>query len=47
MIPGLPMYNHGNYVVRLGHLVRWMSEQAEAAGAEVMYMDGLSFLKLG
>ncbi|KAI5640269.1 electron transfer flavoprotein-ubiquinone oxidoreductase, 4Fe-4S domain-containing protein [Phthorimaea operculella] len=35
VFPGLPYYNHGNYVVRLGHLVRWMSEQAEAAGAEV------------
>ncbi|XP_047027604.1 electron transfer flavoprotein-ubiquinone oxidoreductase, mitochondrial isoform X1 [Helicoverpa zea] len=32
---GLPNYNHGNYVVRLGHLVRWLSEQAEAAGAEI------------
>ncbi|XP_047998829.1 electron transfer flavoprotein-ubiquinone oxidoreductase, mitochondrial [Leguminivora glycinivorella] len=35
VLPGMPIYNHGNYVVRLGHLVRWMSEQAEAAGAEV------------
>ncbi|GBP77356.1 Electron transfer flavoprotein-ubiquinone oxidoreductase, mitochondrial, partial [Eumeta japonica] len=35
VFPGLPNYNHGNYVVRLGHLVRWLSEQAEAAGAEV------------
>ncbi|XP_032522791.2 electron transfer flavoprotein-ubiquinone oxidoreductase, mitochondrial [Danaus plexippus] len=35
VFPGLPHYNHGNYVVRLGHLVRWMSEQAEALGAEV------------
>ncbi|CAG9782291.1 unnamed protein product [Diatraea saccharalis] len=35
VFPGLPMYNHGNYVVRLGHLVRWMGEQAEAAGAEI------------
>lgn len=29
------MYNHGNYVVRLGHVVRWLGEQAEAAGVEV------------
>ncbi|KPJ18815.1 Electron transfer flavoprotein-ubiquinone oxidoreductase, mitochondrial [Papilio machaon] len=35
VFPGLPNYNHGNYVVRLGHLVRWLSEQAEALGAEV------------
>lgn len=35
VFPGLPMYNHGNYVVRLGHVVRWMAEQAEALGAEV------------
>ena len=32
---GLPMNNHGNYVVRLGHLVSWMGEQAEALGVEV------------
>ncbi|XP_013191395.2 electron transfer flavoprotein-ubiquinone oxidoreductase, mitochondrial [Amyelois transitella] len=35
VFPGLPNYNHGNYVVRLGHLVRWLGEQAEAVGAEV------------
>ncbi|XP_037303608.1 electron transfer flavoprotein-ubiquinone oxidoreductase, mitochondrial [Manduca sexta] len=35
VFPGLPNYNHGNYVVRLGHLVKWLGEQAEAAGAEV------------
>lgn len=29
------MYNHGNYVVRLGHVVQWLGEQAEAAGVEV------------
>lgn len=21
---GLPMYNHGNYIVRLGHVVKWL-----------------------
>ncbi|NUQ48955.1 MAG: NAD(P)/FAD-dependent oxidoreductase, partial [Phycisphaerae bacterium] len=26
--------NHGNYIVRLGNLVKWMGEQAEAAGIE-------------
>jgi electron-transferring-flavoprotein dehydrogenase len=27
--------NDGNYVVRLGHLARWLGEQAEALGVEV------------
>ncbi|CAG9856080.1 unnamed protein product [Phyllotreta striolata] len=31
---GLPMDNHGNYIVRLGHVVRWLGEQAEALGVE-------------
>ncbi|XP_022901839.2 electron transfer flavoprotein-ubiquinone oxidoreductase, mitochondrial [Onthophagus taurus] len=35
IIPGLPMNNHGNYVVRLGHLVKWLGEQAEALGVEI------------
>lgn len=29
------MDNHGNYVVRLGHVVKWLGEQAEALGVEV------------
>jgi len=29
------MKNHGNYVVRLGHVVRWLGEQAEEAGVEI------------
>ena len=32
---GLPMYNHGNYIVRLGNLVKWLGEQAEAEGVEI------------
>nr|BAN20927.1 electron transfer flavoprotein-ubiquinone oxidoreductase [Riptortus pedestris] len=32
---GLPMYNHGNYIVRLGHVVSWLGEMAEAAGVEL------------
>lgn len=32
---GMPMDNHGNYIVRLGHLVAWLGEQAEAAGVEL------------
>ncbi len=27
--------NHGNYIVRLGYVVRWMAEQAEALGVEI------------
>ncbi|MEK8025170.1 electron transfer flavoprotein-ubiquinone oxidoreductase [Pseudaquabacterium rugosum] len=27
--------NHGNFVVRLGHLVKWLAEQAEGLGVEV------------
>lgn len=29
------MDNHGNYVVRLGHVVSWLGEQAEALGIEI------------
>nr|XP_033797319.1 electron transfer flavoprotein-ubiquinone oxidoreductase, mitochondrial isoform X2 [Geotrypetes seraphini] len=35
ILPGLPMNNHGNYIVRLGYLVSWLGEQAEALGVEV------------
>jgi electron-transferring-flavoprotein dehydrogenase len=27
--------NHGNYVVRLGNVVKWLAEQAEALGVEI------------
>ncbi len=27
--------NHGNYIVQLGHVVRWMGEQAEALGVDL------------
>ncbi len=27
--------NHGNYIVRLGEVVRWMGEQAESLGVEI------------
>jgi electron-transferring-flavoprotein dehydrogenase len=27
--------NHGNYIVSLGNLVRWLGQQAEAAGVEI------------
>ncbi|MBK1664874.1 electron transfer flavoprotein-ubiquinone oxidoreductase [Rhodospirillum rubrum] len=29
------MNNHGNYIVSLGNVCRWLAEQAEAAGVEV------------
>jgi len=32
---GLPMYNHGNYIVRLGNFVRWLGQQAEELGVEI------------
>lgn len=32
---GMPLNNHGNYVVRLGHLVKWLGDQAEEMGVEV------------
>jgi electron-transferring-flavoprotein dehydrogenase len=36
---GLPtppqMRNHGNYIVSLGNVVKWLGEQAEALGAEI------------
>ncbi|KAG9509643.1 Electron transfer flavoprotein-ubiquinone oxidoreductase, mitochondrial, partial [Fragariocoptes setiger] len=32
---GMPMYNHGNYVVRLGHVVKWLGERAEQLGVEI------------
>ncbi|XP_016429052.1 LOW QUALITY PROTEIN: electron transfer flavoprotein-ubiquinone oxidoreductase, mitochondrial-like [Sinocyclocheilus rhinocerous] len=35
ILPGLPMNNHGNYLVRLGHFVHWLGEQAEELGVEL------------
>ncbi|XP_033110910.1 electron transfer flavoprotein-ubiquinone oxidoreductase, mitochondrial-like [Anneissia japonica] len=32
---GLPMYNHGNYIARLGNVVKWLGEQAEELGVEI------------
>ena len=29
------MRNHGNYIISLGNLCRWLAEQAEAAGVEI------------
>ncbi|GMR40209.1 hypothetical protein PMAYCL1PPCAC_10404, partial [Pristionchus mayeri] len=35
IVPGVPLANHGNYIVRLGHLVKWLGEKAEEAGVEI------------
>ncbi|XP_076468035.1 electron transfer flavoprotein-ubiquinone oxidoreductase, mitochondrial-like [Babylonia areolata] len=35
ILPGMPLNNHGNYIVRLGNVVRWLGEQAEELGVEV------------
>ncbi|OQR70998.1 electron transfer flavoprotein-ubiquinone oxidoreductase [Tropilaelaps mercedesae] len=35
ILPGLPMNNHGNYIVRLGNVVSWLGEQAEQLGVEI------------
>lgn len=32
---GTPMYNHGNYIVRLGHVVKWLGNKAEELGVEI------------
>lgn len=29
------MHNHGNYIISLGNLCRWLAEQAEAVGVEI------------
>ncbi|HYM02982.1 MAG TPA: electron transfer flavoprotein-ubiquinone oxidoreductase [Stellaceae bacterium] len=34
LLPPL-MYNHGNYIVSLGNLCRWLAQQAEALGVEI------------
>ena len=38
-IPNFPMpplmSNHGNYIVSMGNVCRWMAEQAEAMGVEI------------
>lgn len=35
IFPKWPMDNKGNYIVRLGHVVKWLGEQAEALGVEI------------
>jgi electron-transferring-flavoprotein dehydrogenase len=31
----MPMHNHGNMIVRLGHFVQWLGSQAEELGVEI------------
>ena len=31
----MPMHNHGNMIVRLGHFVNWLGNQAEELGVEI------------
>ncbi len=31
ILPGMPQYNHGNYIVRMGHFVQWLGEQVGSA----------------
>lgn len=35
LIPGVPLNNHGNYIVRLGHVVKWLGERAEELGVDI------------
>ena len=34
LLPG-ELHNHGNYIVSLGNVCRWLAEQAEALGADI------------
>ena len=38
------MNNHGNYIVRLGHVVAWLGQQAEELGVEIY--PGIAAAKL-
>ncbi len=50
-IPNWPMpklmSNHGNYIVSMGNVCRWMAEQAEALGVEIFPGMAASALVLG
>lgn len=35
IFPGWPMDNRGSYIVRLGHVVQWLGQQAEELGVEI------------
>ncbi|KAK0409187.1 hypothetical protein QR680_004392 [Steinernema hermaphroditum] len=36
VVPGVPLANHGNYIVRLGNLVSWLGEKAEELGVDIL-----------
>ncbi len=46
MMPPL-MNNHGNYIVSMGNVCRWMAEQAEAVGVEIFPGMACSELAIG
>ena len=50
-IPGWPMprlmSNHGNYIVSMGNVCRWLAEQAEALGVEIFPGMAASALVFG
>lgn len=33
--PGVPIHNKNNYIIRLGHLVKWLGDKAEELGVEI------------
>ncbi|CAL1527684.1 unnamed protein product [Lymnaea stagnalis] len=35
ILPGMPIQNHGNYIIRLGKYVGWLAQQAESLGVEL------------
>jgi len=35
ILKGFPMHNEGNYIVRLGNVVKWLGEQAEELDVEI------------
>ncbi|CAG0920143.1 unnamed protein product [Notodromas monacha] len=35
ILPGMPLNNHGNYIIRMGHFVKWLGDQAEGLGVEL------------
>ena len=37
------MHNEGNYIVRLGNVVKWLGEQAEELDVEVEFLLVLFF----
>ena len=43
--PGFPMHNQGNYIMKLGNVIKWLEEQAEELGVEIYHgYDGSEVL---